>query len=75
VVWLHLVASKRGPTPKLVVAAEAETSSGTLKMGKLFCALVLHQPTFALKLIKARGIFLDVKPKGEVEWRTEVVKR
>jgi len=41
---------------------EAETSSGALKKGKLFCALALHQPISALKLIIARGIFLDEPP-------------
>jgi hypothetical protein len=56
---LHLVASKHRPTPQQIVAVEAETSSSALKKGKLFCALELHQPTSALKLIIARGIFLD----------------
>jgi hypothetical protein len=51
---------ERCPTPQQIVAAEAETSSGAFKKGIIIGALGLLQPTFALKLIIATGIFLDV---------------
>jgi hypothetical protein len=53
--WSSLLAAKRRPTPQQIVAAEAETSSGAF-----IGALGLFQPTFALKLIIATEIFLDV---------------
>lgn len=55
----HLVAVKRRLTPQQVVAVEAETTSSALKKGRMIGALELHQPTSALKLITARGFFLD----------------
>jgi hypothetical protein len=58
--WSSLVAAKRRPTPQQIVAAEAETSSGAFKKGIIIGALGLFQPTFALKLIIATEIFLDV---------------
>jgi hypothetical protein len=56
----HQLLPRESPSPKHVVAAEAETSSSAYKKGKLFCAFAAITPTSALKPIKATGNFLDV---------------